>query len=107
MCGLNNIILSECAGQRPLNDALLIRRGKRKGELAARVKPRRRVELIRLGHERALIYKMALLTGLRARELRTLRVRDISFGDVPFVLLNSAREEPQGLVGAASLRPGR
>jgi hypothetical protein len=40
-----------------------------------------------------LVYKMAILTGLRLNELRTLRVADLSFGDVPFVALRSANEK--------------
>jgi hypothetical protein len=40
-----------------------------------------------------LIYKTALLTGLRARELRTLCVGDLSFGDVPFLTLRHSNEK--------------
>lgn len=71
---------------------LLIRTGKRKSELRARLIPERR-RLEHLGHERALVYETTLLTGLRARELRTLRVRDLSFREVPFVVLNAANEK--------------
>ena len=42
---------------------------------------------MRIGRERALVYKALVLTGLRANELRTLECRDLSFGDVPFVSL--------------------
>jgi hypothetical protein len=38
------------------------------------------------------VYKDAWLTGRRADELRTLRVRDLSFDDVPFLVLNSSNE---------------
>ncbi len=57
------------ARQRPLDDALTIRRGKNKGKLLAKVSEKRRAELIRTGHERALIYKTAVTTGLRKNEL--------------------------------------
>jgi hypothetical protein len=40
-----------------------------------------------------LIYKTAILTGLRLNELRTLRVGDLSFGDVPFVALRALNEK--------------
>ncbi len=72
---------------------MLIRRGPMKGELTARVKPSRWVDLVRLGYERSLIYKTLVLTGLRAGELRTLTVGDLSFGDLPFVRLQHANEK--------------
>jgi len=43
--------------------------------------------------ERAMIYKTAVLTGLRADELRTLSVNDLSFGDVLFVKLRYSNEK--------------
>ncbi len=85
--------LFDVARRRPLDEARTIRTGSRQGERGANVRQRRWVDLLRLGHERALIYKTALLTGLRARELRTLRVRDLSFGDVPFIRLQGANEK--------------
>ncbi|EMI58129.1 integrase-recombinase protein [Rhodopirellula sallentina SM41] len=85
--------LFETARRRPLDDALTIRTGPRKGERGATIRPRRRVKLLKLGHERALIYKTALLTGLRANELRTLTVGDLSFGDVPFLKLVRSNEK--------------
>ncbi|WP_145304505.1 tyrosine-type recombinase/integrase [Crateriforma conspicua] len=85
--------LLEATKQRPLNDARTIRRGPRKDQLAAKVEPQRWVELLRLGRERALIYKTFVLTGLRADELRTLECRDLSFGDVPFVRLRHSNEK--------------
>ena len=81
------------AQRRPLEDAMRITRGPRKGELTANVTPERRQELERLGFERALIYKTAILTGLRLNELRTLITNDFSFGDVPFVVLRSENEK--------------
>ena len=81
------------AQTRPLEDAMRVTRGPRKGDLTANVTPERRQELERLGFERALIYKTAILTGLRLNELRTLSVSDLSFGDVPFVVLRSDNEK--------------
>ena len=60
---------------------------------AANVSDERRIELDRLGMERALIYKTAILTGLRHNELQTLKVGDVSFGDVPFVKLQRNNEK--------------
>jgi integrase len=85
--------LLDQARRRPLDDALTIRRGPNKGERVANLSPERRAELERLGHERALIYKTLILTGLRKNELRTLAVGDLSFGDVPFLVLRSANEK--------------
>ena len=85
--------LLDAAERRPMIDALTIRKGPHKGVLGARVSKERRAELIRIGRERRLIYKTAILTGLRLNELRTLTVADLSFGDVPFVKLNAANEK--------------
>ena len=81
------------ARQRPLDDALMIRKGPNKGEKLARVSDERKSELLQVGEERALIYKTAVLTGLRLNELRTLINSDLSFGDVPFVRLRSTNEK--------------
>jgi hypothetical protein len=59
---------------RPLAEALTIRRGPRKGQLAAKIKDEVRERLEREGLERALIYKTLLLTGLRKNELATLTI---------------------------------
>tara|TARA_R110002073_G_scaffold333405_1_gene520996 strand:+ start:142036 stop:143634 length:1599 start_codon:yes stop_codon:yes gene_type:complete len=79
--------------RRPLEDALTVRRGPNKGKLVAKVSEARRAKLGRLGVERALIYKTLILTGLRTNELRTLRVGDLSFGEVPFLVLRSCNEK--------------
>ncbi len=85
--------LLEAARTRPIGDATTIRRGINKGLLLANIADDRREELERLGHERALIYKTLVLTGLRANELRTLECRDLSFGDIPFIRLRHANEK--------------
>ncbi len=78
---------------RPLEHAMTVYRGANKGKLLAKVPDDRRRELERLGAERALIYKTAVLTGLRLNELRTLSCRDLSFGDVPFIKLEHGNEK--------------
>jgi integrase len=85
--------LLEQARKRPLEDAMRVNTGPNKGAMTAKVTDERRSELERLGFERALIYKTAILTGLRLNELRTLRVADLSFGDVPFLVLRAANEK--------------
>jgi hypothetical protein len=51
---------------------LTVRRGPRKGEREANVRPVVRKRLERLGRERALLYKTLVLTGLRKCELASL-----------------------------------
>src|SRR5262249_6015885 len=62
------------ARERPLLEALTVRKGKRKGERYADVRPEVRARLELLGQERALIYKALVLTGLRKNELASLTV---------------------------------
>jgi integrase len=85
--------LLDAAERRPMIEALTIRRGPHKGVLAAKLSDKRRAELVRTGQERRLIYKTAILTGLRLNELRTLTVADLSFGDVPFLKLDANNEK--------------
>ncbi len=87
------VSLLEAARKRPLEDAMTVRTGPNKGELTAKISESRRQELAKLGHERALIYKTAILTGLRLNEMRTLKVGDLSFGDVPFIRLQRSNEK--------------
>lgn len=86
-------LLLVVARSRPLDEARTIRRGKNKGLKLAKVSDARREDLKRLGLERALIYKTLILTGLRSNELRTLRVNDLSFGDIPFLALRVSNEK--------------
>ncbi len=85
--------LLDAARRRPIEDATTVRTGQNKGDMTAKVSDERRSELERTGYERALIYKTAILTGLRFNELQTLVVGDVSFGDVPFVKLQRDNEK--------------
>ena len=69
--------LLDAAEKRPLRDALLVRRGARKGQEIANVAPAVRERLVRLGRERAMIYKTLVYTGLRKSELASLTVADM------------------------------
>ena len=69
------------------------RAGENKNTFAAKVSSERKEKLEQLGKERALIYKTFILTGLRADELRTLTISDLSFGDVPFIKLRNSNEK--------------
>jgi integrase len=99
--------LLDVARRRPLLDALTVRRGKRKGEAFANVRPEVRQRLEALGRERALIYKTLVLTGLRKNELATLTVAQVRLdGPVPHVELDAADEknrEGNGVVLRADL----
>lgn len=82
------------ARERPLLEALTVRKGPRKGERYADVRPEVRTRLERLGRERALIYKTLVLTGLRKGELASLTVAQLYLdGAVPFVALAAADEK--------------
>jgi integrase len=88
------IQLLRVARERPLLEALTVRKGPRKGERYANVRDdvRQRLELI--GQERALIYKTLVLTGLRKGELASLAVAQLSLeGPSPFAELDAADEK--------------
>ncbi len=88
------IRLLDVARTRPLTEALIVRRGRRKGQLVANVRPEVRETLQHLGWERALIYKTMVLTGLRKNELASL-----TFGQLhldaprPYLELDAADEK--------------
>src|SRR5262245_37803711 len=82
------------ARERPLLEALTVRKGPRKGERYADVRPEVRERLDLLGRERALIYKTLVLTGLRKGELSSLTVAHLHLDDpVPFASLDAADEK--------------
>jgi integrase len=94
MCEDELVKLLDVARQRPLIEALTVRKGPRKGERYANVRPEVRERLDLLGRERALIYKTLLLTGLRKGELAALNVGQLILdGPVPFVALDAAEEK--------------
>src|SRR5262249_30241175 len=79
------------ARDRPLVDAMTLRTGKRRGQRCANVRAEVQARLERLGWERSLIYKTAILTGLRRGELAALEVRDLVLaGPRPCVALAGA-----------------
>ena len=80
----------EVARTRPLQDAITIRHGKRKGLMAAKIRPGKRKRLIALGHERSLMYKTMIYAGLRKNELATLTVDDLNLdANTPFFRLKT------------------
>jgi integrase len=82
------------ARDRPLREALTVRKGPRRGERYANVRPEVRERLARMGRERALIYKTLVLTGLRKGELASLTVAQLHLhGPVPFAALDAANEK--------------
>ena len=86
--------LLDAARRRPLLEAMMIRRGKHKGEFLAKVSPRTREQLERLGRERALIYKTLVLTGLRRNELASITVGQLELdGPHPHAVLHPADEK--------------
>ncbi len=82
------------ARERPLLEALTVRKGPRKGQRYAEVRPEVRARLARLGEERALIYKTLVLTGLRKGELASLTVSSLRLdAPLPVVVLAAADEK--------------
>ena len=82
------------ARQRPLLDAMTIRRGKRKGQRAVRLTEETRARLERVGRERELTYKTFVLTGLRLNELRSITVAQVDLdAKVPCFVLNAADDK--------------
>ena len=82
------------ARERPLLEALTVRKGPRKGERYANVRAEVRERLELLGRERALIYKTLVLTGLRKGELASLSVAQMRLDDlVPHAILDAADEK--------------
>jgi len=88
------VTLLAVAKDRPLLDALTVRRGKRKGERCADVRPEVRARLEWIGRERRLTYKTLVLTGLRKGELTSLTVGQLHLdGAVCFASLDAADEK--------------
>jgi integrase len=88
------IRLLAVARERPLAEALTVRRGKNKGQAVAKIRPEIRQELERLGVERSILYKTLILTGLRKGELASLTVAKVKLDDPePHVELDAADEK--------------
>ena len=86
--------LLDVVRRRPLNDALMVRRGARKGQTAANVRPDVKRQLQQVGRERALIYKTLVLTGLRKGELASITVGNVDLdARNPYIVLNAADEK--------------
>ena len=92
------------AVRRPLDDTLTIRRGKRKGERTADVRPEVQVRLELVGRERGLIYKTLVLTGLRKNELKTLTVGQLDLTPGSAFLQLDAADEKNGEGNAVTIR---
>ncbi len=82
------------ARERPLIEASTIRRGPNKGKQLVSLKDSTRDQLLRLGRERALIYKTLVLTGLRRNELASLTIKQLELnGPMAHAILNPADEK--------------
>ena len=85
--------LLKIAEERPLRDSMTIRRGKRKGELSANLRPETVERLEQLGRG-SLIYKTLLSTGLRKGELASITVGQCHLdGSRPYIDLHAADEK--------------
>jgi integrase len=80
--------LLQVAAERPLLEALTVRKGARAGERYADVRPEVRQRLLLEGRERRLIYMTAILTGMRQGELDRLLVSHLRLtGNQPAVFV--------------------
>ena len=101
----NIVKLLTAARTRPLVKLQTIYKGKRQGQQAAKVKPAVEARLLRDGMARAMLYKGAVLTGLRADELRELRVNFLDL-DAPLPVLEvPGRVTKNGQDATFLLRP--
>ena len=86
-------VLLDVARHRPLLDRSTVHRGKRKGEVYAKLRPDVQTRLERLGRERALIYKTLVQTGLRKGELASITVGQCVLDADPAYLILEAADE--------------
>jgi integrase len=96
--------LFQAAQHRPLLEAMMIRTGKRRGQRCGKVRPEVKKRLERLGWERSLIYKTAILTGLRRSELDALEVHSMTLDGPRPRLTLPGRETKNGKVADLPLR---
>jgi integrase len=82
----NILKLLAAAQERPLAKLRTIYTGPRQGQLAARVRPQVEARLRRDGLARAILYKAAVLTGLRSDELRDVRVKFVHLDAEPPII---------------------
>ena len=86
--------LLKSAAERPLDDASKIRRGDNAGKVKANLKQKTIDRLTKLGRERALIYKMLVLTGLRKGELASITIGQCRLDvERPYIDLNAGDEK--------------
>ena len=98
--------LLKAAQERPLRDALTIRRGRNKGMPLAKVSEKERRRLEHLGVERALVYKFMILTGLRRGEVASLTVGALCLDEAnPYVHVEG-KHAKSGRAATLPLRAG-
>ena len=86
--------LLDATQRRPLLDAMTVRYGPDAGQLTRLVTEEQRQECLRVGWERALIYKTFVLTGLRKAELASLTVGQLELdAQPPFAVLAAADDK--------------
>lgn len=78
--------LLEAARTRPLQAYSVIRHGPNKGKMGV-LGAATREKMERMGRRNVLLYRLAFETGLRALEIRRLRVADLSLGEAPTIRL--------------------
>ena len=96
--------LLKAAQERPLRDALTIRRGKNKGKLLAKVNQAEQQRLKRVGRERALVYKFMMLTGLRRGEAASLTISTLCLDETNSYVQVEGKHAKSGRAATLPLR---
>lgn len=97
--------LLDAARRRPLDEAQRFNRGWRRGQIGAHLRPETRTKLETLGYERALAYRVLVLTGMRLGELASIRVCDVILDDRQSHIALDARNEKARRGATIPLRP--
>jgi integrase len=88
--------LLQVTRERPLREAMLVRRGPRKGECVANVGDEVKATLEQEGRGRHALYRLAMLTALRKDEIARLRVGNLDFEHKPFPVVHLPAEITKG-----------
>ncbi len=86
--------LLKAAEERPLYEKMLITRGKDKGTLRAKISDQTKRAMLRLGRDRAMFYRVAIYTGLRAGELASRTLADLHLdAEPPYLNLHAKHDK--------------
>lgn len=85
--------LLKAAEERPLHNLMKVTKGKRKGQPLTNLGERTRDRMHRVGESHAMFYRIAIFTGLRYSEIKSLKVADVHLDANPPYLDLHARHD--------------